>query len=339
MLLLLVAVSVAQGELIRFVAQARGATVDAGLQLFMHATGAIAAWMALPIVLMAIELATGPRIRYLRLLAVHLTGYAAFSVVHFAGIRALRFCLSWGAIPDGPLWARFLWEAQVDLIVYPCIAGILTMIRLWEERHTAATRAAQLETQLAQARLAVLAAQLDPHFFFNALNTVSAVMYQDLAKTERLLSNLGQLVRTTLDSSELTWSLAEERRHVARYVELLEARFGDRLSVAWELAPELDPVVVPRFAIQTLVENAVKHNADRTAPLHIRIRAAGADREVRIVVEDDGRGFAQAVTGAGGLGRLEQTLGLLHGARGRVERGAGDPGGARVTLYLPREAA
>jgi LytS/YehU family sensor histidine kinase len=217
------------------------------------------------------------------------------------------------------------------------LAALWSPLHAWEERQQAALRAAQLEAQLAEARLQALAAQLDPHFLFNALNTVSAVMYEDLGRTERLLSHLGQLLRAALAPGGPTWELAEECAHAGRYAELLQARFGDRLAVAWEVAPGLERARVPRFAIQTLIENAVKHNQERLAPLTVRVRAGCADGRLRIEVEDDGQGFGPAPASGRGLARLEETLRLLGGERAALERSASPSGGARVALTLPRE--
>jgi LytS/YehU family sensor histidine kinase len=97
---------------------------------------------------------------------------------------------------------------------------------------------------------------------------------------------------------------------------------------------------VPCFALQALVENAVKHNQDRREPLEVRIRAREDGASVLLEVEDTGRGFGEPSPAKGpgvGLTHLERILALLHGGRARLERGQGPEGGARVSLWLPRE--
>jgi LytS/YehU family sensor histidine kinase len=162
-------------------------------------------------------------------------------------------------------------------------------------------------------------------------------MYEDLPRTERLLGSLGQILRATLAPGSVTWSLAEERAHTERYTELLLARFGDQLSVSWQTPPAFEQERVPRFAIQTLVENAVKHNQDRVSPLAVKISCAREGALVCLTVEDDGRGFAPTAESNGGLERLRETLRLLHGERGQISLG-GSPG-ARVELRFPAASA
>ena len=337
-------VGLAQGLMVSWVHALRGGALTYP-EVLLQLTGAITAWAALPVVqtvvLNAAPLARPKAggFRWAALLAVHLAGYCVFTGLHvllMRGLRTVLFSLSLLHGSDGTLAARILWEAQNDLIVYASVAGVLTMLQAWGERDLNATRAVALEARLAEAKLAALSAQVDPHFFYNALNTLSAVMYEDLPKTERLLAHLGEIMRATLREGAATWTMTEERVHTERYVELLQARFGDRLQVEWHDAPGVGTAQVPRFAIQTLLENAVKHNAARVEPLRIRVDSSLDDGKLAVTVEDDGAGFdAGAGTNGNGLARLRQTLDLLHTGRASLECGAAARGGARVRFELP----
>jgi LytS/YehU family sensor histidine kinase len=132
-----------------------------------------------------------------------------------------------------------------------------------------AHREAQLTTELRDAQLRALVGQLNPHFLFNALNTISAVMYTDLALTDRLLADLGQLLRAGLASDAgPTWSLADERVHTEHFLAAMLARFGDRLSVAWRVDDQAAVAQLPRFTLQLLVELDVADVARVDALLH-----------------------------------------------------------------------
>ncbi|WP_375743930.1 histidine kinase [Corallococcus interemptor] len=309
-------------------------------------TSALAVTLLLPVLMTAVLNAPSPRVGWARFLGIHAAAFTVFTSLHIALMAGLRHgvyaLMELGDYDLGPPVYALPMEAQKDLITYGLGCAVIALLYEWRERQARALRSAELEGELRAAQLQSLTGQLHPHFLFNALHTIGSVMYEDLPRTDRLLSDLGQLLRASLERTEPTWTLAEERGHTERFVALLAARFGDRLEVRWDVAPGLESQRVPCFALQTLVENAVKHNQDLRGALEVRIRArAEADRWA-LEVEDTGRGFGAASPASGpgvGLTQLERVLTLLHGDRARLERGAGPEGGARVTVWLPREAA
>ncbi|MCY1021461.1 sensor histidine kinase [Pyxidicoccus sp. MSG2] len=309
-------------------------------------TGALGVWVVLPILHTTVLNAPGPRVGWARFLGIHVVGFVLFTTLHMVAMVPPRYplyaLLGLGHYDYGDLSFRIPMEAQKDLIAYS-VGGVLWgLLIAWRERQARAVREATLESELREARLQALTGQLHPHFLFNALNTISAVMYEDLARTDRLLSDLGGLLRASLERQEATWTLAEERAHAERFIALLAARFGERVTVRWDVAPGMEGARVPCFALQALVENAVKHNQDRREPLEVRIRARADGASVLLEVEDTGRGFGESSPAKGpgvGLAHLERILALLHGGRARLERGQGPEGGARVSLWLPREVA
>ncbi|RKH72712.1 sensor histidine kinase [Corallococcus aberystwythensis] len=309
-------------------------------------TSAVTVGLLLPLLMTAVLNAPSPRVGWPRFLGIHAAAFLLFTSLHVAGMAGLRHAvyavLELGDYDLGPPVYALPMEAQKDLISYGLSCAVIALLYEWRERQARALRSAELEGELRAAQLQSLTGQLHPHFLFNALHTIGSVMYEDLPRTDRLLSDLGQLLRASLERTEPTWTLAEERGHTERFVALLAARFGDRLEVRWDVAPGLESQRVPCFALQTLVENAVKHNQDRVGTLEVRIRArAEADRWA-LEVEDTGRGFGAPSPASGpgvGLTQLGRVLTLLHGDRARLERGAGPEGGARVTAWLPRREA
>jgi hypothetical protein len=307
-------------------------------------TGCVAGFATFWIPLTAVLNAPRP-VRSARFIAVHVVAFLAFTALKNTLMIGSRFLLypafGWGAY-HYPLWPVHLsMELMKDIVTYGLIVVGYGLFRAWRERQALALREAELASELKEARLQALIGQLNPHFLFNALNTVSSVMYEDLERTDRLLSDLGQVLRAGLDSDRATWPLADEKAHTERFFALLRARFGDRLALCWALDPELERMPVPRFMFQLLVENAVKHNQDRLGALEVRLRARREGEAVLLEAEDTGRGFAEPsrAPGAGlGLRHLEQVLALLHGSHARLERGAGPEGGARVRLIVPVEA-
>lgn len=342
-----------QGTTVWLALKTDGSSVPAARAYFWELTGVLSAFPMLPVLLTAVINAPlpapgrGMARAWARLLGLHLGAFLLYSAGHISLMLGSRHLLSpllgWGPYNHGWLWTRVPMEAQKDLVGYTIIAAVLTFYGVWRERQARALREAQLEGELRSTQLRALMGQLDPHFLFNALNTVSAVMYEDLAKTDRLLSDLGLLLRNSLErGSGPTWTLAEERVHTERFLALMVARLGERLRIHWALEPGLEAHQVPRFALQALVENSLKHNQDRTGRLEVWLRARREAGALVLEVEDTGRGFtAQPPTTRGsglGLSALRQVLELLYGGEGRLELGKGVEGGARVQLWLPLAA-
>lgn len=311
-------------------------------------TGLLGAFCAFPLVLTAALNAPRPAGRWGRFLAVHLGGYALYALAVPAVFLALRHALypllGWGAYTYGPLALQLPLEWIKLVIAYSAVtAGTLAWLNARESRLRAA-REAELRARLQEARLQALSAQLDPHFLFNALNTVSAVMYEDLARTDTLLAALAQMLRDGLEAGGPVWPLQRELQHLDAFLAFAEARFGDRLRVRKAVAAGLGALPVPRFCLQRLAENALKHNQDAPGRvLHLEIAVDRRDRWLRLAVEDDGAGFAAAgpaVNGDGvGLRNLGEVLALQYGPAARLEAGNGASGGARVVLWIPQEPA
>ncbi len=339
LLALFVAVGMAQAS--GFLLAGRGRMPPMILVFWGYLSGAVGSWLALPTALLAVVNAPSPAVGWRRFALTHVAGYIAFVGVHLTAIFSLRWTLrSSLSIDQVPrdLLAFIAYDAQNDVLVYSSIAGALALLYGWQERKAAALSASQLATNLAEARLESLTARLDPHFLFNGLNTVSAMMYEDLPRTERLLAALGEMLRDTLRVSGPLWSLEREWAHTLRYVEFVLARFEDRVQISCEANEEHpERYRVPRFAVQTLVENAIKHNSDRPEPLAVRVRVNAVASSLRIVVEDDGRGFRNDVAdaaGQGSLARLREVLRLAYGEGARLECSNRSAGGALVCLEL-----
>jgi LytS/YehU family sensor histidine kinase len=279
-----------------------------------------------------------------RFLELHVGGYLLFWGFHVAGMWALRIAIyplaGWGSYDYGQIFSRIAMEGLKDVLSFATFALLFYLLEARRARQAREIAAAQLETELREARLQALSAQLDPHFLFNALNTMSAVLYEDLPKTDHLITALGQMLRDGLQAEGPTWTLDREWEHLQHYLAFAEARFGDRLLVEQTIDAGLNVVQIPRFALQRLVENALKHNEDTAGRvLHVRISVWREGATAHFTVADDGIGF-QPDSGNGlGLENLRRSLALLHGELGRLEIDNAPEGGARVSLLLPLGAS
>lgn len=189
--------------------------------------------------------------------------------------------------------ALFLFVAyfQFELIVYGAVVAVAHAVRSSHELRTREHEALQLSSQLATARLQVLTAQLQPHFLFNTLHTIgSLILQRKNDQAMQILAELGELLRITLRRQNAeAIPLSDEVEHLQRYLRIEETRFGDRLTVRWEVEPAALDALVPPLILQPLVENALKHGvAARIEPATLVVRAATAGDRLRISVRNDG---------------------------------------------------
>ena len=217
--------------------------------------------------------------------------------------------------------------------LYVMIAGVIYAAQATE-------RAARVEAIAARSQLAALRAQLQPHFLFNALHTVVHLIPREPRRAAQAAEQIAGLLRTTLEQESDLVSLAAEWAFVERYLEIERVRFEDRMQVHADLPQEALASQVPAFALQTLVENAVRHGvAPRVEPTQVTVVARAAGGKLTLSVHDTGTGArpAEIASGAGtGLKRLRERLAALYGSRARLELTTGPAGGFEARLDIPQ---
>jgi LytS/YehU family sensor histidine kinase len=180
--------------------------------------------------------------------------------------------------------------------------------------------------------------QLNPHFLFNSLHSVSALMHRDVELADRMLTQLGDLLRAALaNSNTQEVPLRQELDFLLRYLEIEQTRFGDRLAVTMEIAPETLDAWVPNLILQPLVENAIRHGIEPHAkPGRIELRAHRQDGVLALEVCDTGPGLRGAPATEGiGLSNTRARLRELYGAAHHFQLQDGSDGGLRVRLSIP----
>ena len=234
-----------------------------------------------------------------------------------------------------------------DLMVYFAVlfAGVAraSMLRATWRRHEAArlqAHASQLQGQLANARLGALRAQLDPHFLFNTLNAVSAMVERDPRGVRRMISRLSELLRHSLEGGADEIALHRELGLLDRYLDIMRVRFGDRLRVSVDASDEAQRALVPNLILQPIVENAIRYAvAPREQGGSIRITAHRAGERLVVRVHDDGPGpdAPTAPSGQGvGLRNARARLAELYGGAQHLQLKANADGpGAVVEISLP----
>jgi len=205
------------------------------------------------------------------------------------------------------------------------------------------TQLLKLKNELQISQLNALKKQLQPHFLFNTLNTVSALMDEDINGARKVLSRLGGLLRVTLDSTQRDKvRLDREIDYIGNYLGIESVRYQDRLKVTYEIPGNLSGALVPSMVLQPLVENSIKHGPDATnEAVLITVQARERDERLELQVSDNGKGcsdVSSAMNNGGiGLRNVRDRLQLLYGDDARFELSSPHGRGFIVTLSFPLE--
>jgi two-component system LytT family sensor kinase len=265
----------------------------------------------------------------LRAVAVHVPAVVTCSFAHIAGMEGVHW---WLAYSDG---RQYAWWAQMqrsaflyldwEMMTYWAIVGLSHALLYYRESRARAMRSAQLETKLVEAQLKTLQQQLHPHFLFNTLHAISSLMHRDVHAADRVLMQLSDLLRITLEHlGRQEVALEAELGALSKYVEIERTRFADRLEVRFDIQPETLDTRVPSLLLQPLVENSIKHGvARRAGPGHIDISARREGDKLRLEVRDDGVGLSEdaltALQKGIGVSTTRARLQHLFGADFRFE--------------------
>lgn len=230
----------------------------------------------------------------------------------------------------------------VSIVMYWAVLGAGHAVENFRRYREQELRASELETRLARSELAVLRAQLQPHFLFNALNTgVSLVRAGEPERGVRVLTRLGDLLRRMLRADAAQeCTLGEELSVLRDYCDIELVRFGGKLSIDVDVPDVTLDALVPTLALQPLVENAVRHGiGPRDAPGRVRITAQPVDGTLLLRVSDDGRGlppgWSLAHAAGVGLSNTRQRLARLYGPAGALDVRGLTEGGVEVTMRVP----
>jgi two-component system LytT family sensor kinase len=279
-------------------------------------------------------------------LAAHLPLSLVFTAIYVYLSAVLRAAT--GLTPWEPVFSLDLLRTVLGgmylwgWLVYWVILGAWLAFQYYGRFLTSELRRERLERRFSEARLNALRLQLDPHFLFNALNTVSSQVERDPKLARRMIEHLGDLLRLSLDSKDRQEvALVEELAFLEHYLAIQRIRFGDSLRIETEIAPEVRHASVPSLILQPLVENAVRHGlASRARGGTVRVSASAADGRLEIRVQDDGVGLPagwQLETGAGvGLSVTRERIAELHpNGSSRFTVTSRFSGGTNVDISLP----
>jgi two-component system LytT family sensor kinase len=227
-------------------------------------------------------------------------------------------------------------------IEYWIIYAFFTAIDFQKQFRDKQRELVDMEKQLSQAEMKALKSQLQPHFLFNTLNTISALMEFNIKGAQKIVSNLGGLLRKVLDSNKQNFTpLSEEIDFIKNYLSIEQVRFSDRLQVKYDIEEEVLNTPVPNLLLQPLVENAIKHGfASQTGKGIIEVIAERVDEQhIRLIVRDDGLGTQkpedELINSGIGLKNVKDRLELIYKSACKFEINTGKQKGFEVIITLP----
>lgn len=242
-------------------------------------------------------------------------------------------------------WSRFfhlaILRTQFTIPIYWCIVCICWAFGHFQETAERERRTLELETRLTQANLQALKIQLQPHFLFNTLNSISSLIHENPKAADDMIGSLSQFLRTTLNvSAKDEIPLEVELEFLDHYLEIQQTRFGNRLKICRDVEPGASDALVPPLILQPLVENAIRHGIEpRERGGTVAIRAARKNGCLHLEISDDGAGFSggQLLRPGNGVGlsNTEARLQTLYGQKHQFTLKANQPTGASVTIEIP----
>ncbi|HEV8541545.1 MAG TPA: histidine kinase, partial [Verrucomicrobiae bacterium] len=228
---------------------------------------------------------------------------------------------------------------QYNIWVYWVILSVCHAFDYYEKFHERELRASELEKRLTQAKLQSLQSQMNPHFLFNTLHTISALMHKDVEAADRMVMKLSELLRLALDNTEAhEVPLSQELDFLSRYLEIEKTRFRERLNIEMNIAPETLKALVPNLVLQPLVENAIRHGIERHArPGKIILRAEQQNGHLRLEVQDNGGGLPREGPKREGIGisNTRSRLQQLYGPDQKFELQNVESGGLLARVIIP----
>src|SRR5207248_2429418 len=275
------------------------------------------------------------------------------ALISFAGIhQVIHLAVLWSITPR---WrqkypalidcyrAYFAFGFYIDLIIALLIVIAVHTLLYYQSFRASELAQSSLKAQLAQAQLRALKMQLHPHFLFNTLHSISSLVLEDPPKANSMIARLGDFLRLTIDNSDQQLvTLKEETEFLRCYLDIEQVRFGDRLTVTFELEPQTLSAQVPHLILQPVVENAIQHAiAPRSTRGHINIEAKRLNSLLRVAISDNGPGISSNANlpwkQGVGLTNVRTRLQQIYGPDFRFELMNTNGGGVTAFMEIPFE--
>lgn len=310
----------------------------------METTGAYTSLLLLPIIIWFFRRFRLTRRNWLRRLPLYLAASVLYGLSHtflmYLSRLFIYWIINWGTYDYGRWTYRIPMEYMNQFFDFAYIYVVFYLYQMILENQQEKLRAAKLKEQLTEVQLHSLQMQLKPHFLFNTLNLISSTMYDDVRAADKMMANLSELLRITLNSHGVEeHPLEKELELINLYLDIMKARFQEHLFVEYKVSPDCLDAQVPGFILQPLVENAIQHNRNQLAPIGIKISAAKVAEQLHLEILDNGKGIPQEKmernTHGIGLSNTAARLENLFGSAQKFLLQNQSGQGLRVSIQIP----
>lgn len=322
-----------------------GGSVQYKVILVHELTAALTIPVLFPILLWGFVKYPIQRKSFFRLVCLHLIIVVVYGFCHTSLMIVSRITVytlfNWPDYDSGVLSYRYLMEFQKQFPLYWFIYGIFSLLQYIRTNQERQIQTSLLEKQLSQARLQALKMQLNPHFLFNTLNMISSFMYENIEKADRMIVNLCDLLRLTLNTQDhQKLPLTHETKILSLYLAIMKARFENSLQAKVEIEKSTEAALFPVLLLQPLVENSIKHSSNRADHVtEILIRSRKISDQLEVVVQDNGPGLStesHEIKKEGiGLQTTRDRLLQLYGSRHDFTLKNLPGGGLEVRIIIP----
>lgn len=314
----------------------------------METTGAYTILLLVPLVIKFISRFPIQRHNLATKLPLHLLATMVFGTSHTLLMYLSRVIIFWifkmGVYNYGIFKYRFPMEYSHQFLTYWTIYAVSVLLNSIREVQEQKLRTTQLQQQLTRARLQALQMQLHPHFLFNTLNMISSTMYDDVKAADKMMANLSDLLRITLNTTNgQKHPLEKELEITGLYIEIMKARYRDKLSITMHIDENTHDALVPGFILQPLVENAIKFGMENLKSVSVALSSQKKGSTLKITIQDNGPGISgdskEIIKNGVGLSNTVERLEKLYGADHTFHLRNIDDGGLRVVIEIPYQKA
>ncbi|MFO7888756.1 MAG: histidine kinase, partial [bacterium] len=316
--------------------------------LICEATGIYTVLLLIPLVVWFVKKFPITRQNIFTHLPLHILGSMVYGTIHTLLMYWSRTFIFWmlnlGTYDYGRIMYRFLMEYSHQFFTYWIIYITVLFFRYVKQTQEQKLKTVQLQEQLTKVRLEALQMQLHPHFLFNTLNMISSTMYEDPKAADRMIANLSDLLRITLDSKGgEEHTLEKELEILDIYLKIMKARYKNKLTIDTHIAENTLKALVPGFILQPLVENSIKFSMENLQSTEIDIISRKEDSTLKLIIRDNGPGILGnpdiVIKNGVGLSNTAERLEKLYGDDHRFNLQNLDERGLQVEIQIPFQSS